>query len=52
MELIYIKDLSKAYGKTRVLDHLFRFLRIRENLRTNRKNGTGGNYHSSIALWE
>ncbi len=22
MELIYIKDLSKAYGKTRVLDHL------------------------------
>ena len=22
MELIYIKDLSKAYGKTRVLDRL------------------------------
>jgi len=23
MELIYIKNLSKAYGKTRVLDNLY-----------------------------
>ena len=51
MELIYIKDLSKAYGKTRVLD----------NLSVSYESGKiyglvgetePGKLHSSIALWE
>ena len=51
MELIYIKDLSKAYGKTRVLDHLSVSYESGKIYGLVAKTEPG-KLHSSIALWE